>query len=68
MKERKLYKIGEKLGITEIEVKATLKRNRNKIIAGAFIVLALAFSGLNAYQPLRRPISINDFDFFMRFF
>jgi len=68
MKEKNLYKIGEKLGITETEIKATLKRNRNKIIAGAFIVLAIVFGGINAYQPLRRPISINDFDFFMRFF
>lgn len=68
MKEKTIYKIGEKLGITEGEIKATLKKHRNIIIAGVFYVLALAFLGNNAYQPIRRPMSINDFDFFMRFF
>ena len=68
MKEQTLYKIGEKLGITQKEIKLTLKKHRNIIIAGFFYVLAIAFLGNNAYQPLRRPMSINDFDFFMRFF
>lgn len=69
MKERNLYKIGEKLGITETEIKATLNRNRNKIIAGAFAVLALVFVGSNAFQPLHYiSVSIKDFGFFMRFF
>jgi hypothetical protein len=68
MKEKNIYKIGEKLGITETEIKETIKRNRNKIIAGIFVVLAMAFGGIDVYQPLHRPASINDFDFFMRFF
>jgi len=69
MKENKIYKIGEKLGITETEIKATLRRNRNRIIAGAFVVLALVFVGNNAFQPLHYiSVSMKDFGFFMRFF
>jgi hypothetical protein len=68
MKEKSIYKIGERLGITTAEIKIIMKRNRNKIIAGMFFILALLFLGNNAYQPLHRPASINDFDFFMRFF
>ncbi len=68
MKEKNIYKIGERLGITALDIQTILKRNRNKIIAGVIFVLALVILGNNAYQPLRRPASINDFDFFMRFF
>ena len=68
MKKENIYKIGGKLGITEGEIKATLNKHRNIIIAGVFYVLALAYLGIDAYQPVRRPMSINDFDFFMRFF
>jgi hypothetical protein len=69
MKEKNLYKIGEKLGITETEIKTTLNKNRNKIIAAAFVVLALVFVGNNGFQPLHYiSISIKDFGFFMRFF
>jgi len=68
MKEKDIYKIGERLGITAMDIQTILKRNRNKIIAGVIFVLALFFLGNDAYQPLRRPASINDFDFFMRFF
>ena len=68
MKEISIYKIGEKLGITTADIKTTLIRNKTRIIAGIFVGLALFILGNNAYQPLRRPTSINDFDFFMRFF
>ncbi len=69
MKGKNIYKIGERLGITETEIKTTLKRNRNKIIAGIFVFLALVFVGNNAFQPLHYiSVSMKDFGFFMRFF
>jgi hypothetical protein len=69
MKEKKIYKIGKKLGITETEIKATLRKNRNKIITGTFIALALIFVGNNAFQPLHYiSVSIKDFGFFLRLF
>lgn len=69
MKENNIYKIGEKLGITEIEIKATLKKNRNKIITGALIIIAAIVASNNYFLGMHYGgVSIKDFDLFNRFF
>ena len=69
MKEKNLYGIGEKLGITEIEIKATMKRNRNKIIAGALLIIASIVIGNNYFLGMHYAgISIKDINLISRFF
>ena len=69
MKEKNLYRIGEKLGITETEIKATMKRNRNKIIAGALVIIASIAVGNNYFLGMHYgAISIKDLNLLSRFF
>jgi hypothetical protein len=69
MKEETMYEIGEKLGITQTEIKATLKRNRYKIIARALVVVVSFLAGNYYFLGMHYiGVSIKDFDLFMRFF
>jgi len=68
MKEKQLYKIGQKLGISQTEIKSVIKKNKNKILFGVVVVFAAIFLG-NFYQPYHYGVvSVKDFDFFTRFF
>ena len=67
-KEKQLCKIGNKLGISETEIKATLLRNRNKIVAGLIIGVATVIMGRIWFEPLHyTAASLEDFDFWTRF-
>ena len=69
MKEKNLYKIGEKLGITESEIKAAIKRNRNKILAGVLVIIAAIVVGNNNFLGMHYAgISIKDINLLYRFF
>ena len=69
MKEKNLYRIGEKLGITETEIKATMKRNEIKIIVGALVIIASIVVGNNYFLGMHYGgISINDLNLLSRFF
>jgi hypothetical protein len=69
MKEKNLYKIGEKLGITEAEIKTTLKRNRKKIIAGALVIITAIVIGNSYFLGMHYAgISIKDLNLLSRFF
>ena len=68
MKKEKMYKIGKKLGISETDVKAALKKNRNVIAAGIIIAVAAIFTNRIWFEPLHYISgSVADFDFFTRF-
>lgn len=67
MKKNKIYELGKKLGIPKIETKAALLKNRNKIVTGVVIVIAMII-GKIWFQPLHYTgASIEDFEFFTRF-
>ena len=67
MKENKIYEIGKMLGISQIDAKTALIKNKNKIITSAVIGLAIII-GKIWFQPLHYTgASIEDFGFLMRF-
>jgi len=69
MKENKIYELGKTLGISETDVKAALQKNRNKIIAGLIIGIAVIMLNRVWFEPLHYTVvSKMDFDFFTRFF
>lgn len=69
MKKEKVYEIGKKLGISKLDAKAALLKNRNKIIAGLMIGIAAILLNRIWFEPLHYTVvSKMDFDFFTRFF
>jgi hypothetical protein len=67
MKENKIYELGKTLGISETDAKAALLKNRNKIVAGVVIGIAIIM-GKMWFQPLHYTgASIMDFEFLTRF-
>lgn len=69
MKKNKIYELGKMLGISEKNAKAALQKNRNKIIAGIIIGIAVIMFNKVWFEPLHYTVvSKMDFDFFTRFF
>ena len=68
MKKEKMYKIGKKLGISETDVKAAIKKNRNIIAAGFIIAVAAIFTNRIWFEPFHYGGgSVLDLSFFTRF-
>ena len=68
MKKEKINQIGKKLGISETDIKAALKKNRNKIAVGVIIVAAALMTNRIWFEPLHyNGSSIMDLNFFTRF-
>jgi len=68
MKKEKMKEIGKKLGITETDIKAALKKNRNKIALGTILVAAALTTNQIWFEPLHyNGASIMDLSFFTRF-
>ena len=67
MKKNKIYELGKKLGVSEIEAKAALLKNRNKIVT-TFVICIAIMIGKMWFQPLHYTgASIEDFEFLTRF-
>ena len=59
-----LFEVGQKLGMKKDEIKYTLKRQKKTVIAGALVVVALAFIGNLYFLGMKYGgISLEDFNF-----
>ena len=68
-KEKKLRKIGTKLGLSETDVKSELANNRYKIAAGLIVGITSLAMGKIFFEPLHyTAASMGDFEFLTRFF
>ena len=64
-----IYKIGQKLGITENEITTTLKSNKYTIVSGILIAIISIFASNTYFLGMHYiGISIRDFDCFIPLF